>query len=128
MALAPTPQQLVRKTILVGETSVQVEVADAEGARKRGLSGRDLLGENEGMLFVFGRDEAWGIWMKDMRFAIDIVWLSSESAVLSIAPDVSPETYPKVFYPSTPARYVLELPAGFVAAHALAIGSKVVVE
>lgn len=114
------------RTIAVASTTLSVDVADTESLREQGLSGRASLAEGSGMLFVFDQDGQWGIWMKDMRFSIDIVWIDAQGSVLTIAPAVSPGTYPKVFYPSAPARYVLELPAGWAAAHGIAEGSKVV--
>ena len=110
----------------MGGVSVAVAVADTESLREQGLSGRASLPEGQGMLFVFDTDEEWGIWMKDMLFAIDIVWADAQGTVVTVANDVAPNTYPKVFYPSAPARYVVELPAGFAAAHSIAEGSKVV--
>ena len=113
--------------IQVGDTPLAVEVADTESLREQGLSGRDSLPEGQGMLFVFEQDGLWGIWMKDMRFPIDIVWADASGTVITIAPGIAPDTYPNSFYPTAPARYVLELPAGFAAAHDIAIGSKIVI-
>ncbi len=123
MALAPVPQQLVQRHIQIGNTTVAVEVADTEALREQGLSGRSDLPNGQGMLFVFESDDTFGIWMKDMLFPIDIVWADASGTVITIAKNVAPDTYPKVFYPSTPARYVVELPAGFAAAHGVAEGT-----
>jgi uncharacterized membrane protein (UPF0127 family) len=106
---------------------VMVEVADTAAARERGLSGHAPLKEQEGMLFVFESDEHWGIWMKDMHFAIDIVWADAQGKILTIAERAAPETYPQTFSPTAPARYVLELPAGFVERHGIAEGDQIVI-
>jgi len=74
------------------------------------------------MLFVFPEDGKYAFWMKDMRFSIDILWLSADGRVVYMALNVSPDTYPQVFRPDVPARYVLELPAGYAKAHAVRIG------
>ena len=75
------------------------------------------------MLFVFDEDGDWGIWMKDMQFPIDILYISQNGSVVSIDANISPNTYdtnpPEVFYPPLAVRYVLELPAGFAAAHTI---------
>lgn len=102
------------------------EVVNTEGSRELGLSGRTSLAPNTAMLFVFDSSDKWGIWMKDMRFNLDIVWLSEQGVVVGLEQDVSPNTYPEAFYPNMPARYVLELPAGFAAAHKVAEGSQFV--
>lgn len=135
MALVPAPQQLVQTQIHVGQTEILVEVADTPAARERGLSGRASIegtslrqgsGASKGMLFIFDSDDSWGIWMKDMRFPIDIIWADAQGTVLTVLPEVSPDTYPQTFYPAQPARYVLEVPAGFAEAHNIAKGSLLV--
>lgn len=116
--------------IQIGNATVAVDIADTEVLREQGLSGRTGLAEGTGMLFVFDTDGVWGIWMKDMRFAIDIVWVDATGTVITVAANVSPSTYlktpPGVFFPDRPARYVIELPAGFTTTHEVAVGAKVV--
>ena len=103
-----------------------VEVADTEALREQGLSGRPNLPEGQGMLFVFDTDGVWGIWMKGMQFPIDIVWADASGTVVTVAVNIAPDTYPDSFYPTIPARYVLELQAGFTATHDIVVGSKIV--
>ncbi len=117
---------LPTKTIHLGDADVVVEVASTPDAEQRGLSGRPSLPEGRGMLFDMGSDSEWGFWMKDMAFAIDIVWLAKDGRVVYIASNVSPSTYPEVFKPDAPARYVLELPAGYTAAAGVGVGDKIV--
>ena len=125
-ASVPAPQQLAQKQIIVGGSVVWVAVADTETSREKGLSGSEPLGTREGMLFIFDTDGTWGIWMKDMLFSIDIVWVDASGTVVTVARDVAPETYPEVFLPSSPVRYVLELPAGFAAARGIVEGGQIV--
>ena len=126
LAYAALPKEAdttAMRAITVGGVSVAVEVADTASLREQGLSGRSDLPIGEGMLFVFDTDGAWGIWMKDMQFPIDIVWADASGTVITVAANIAPETYPEVFNPSAPARYVLELPAGFAAAHGIVEGT-----
>lgn len=120
------PAPVTARTITVDGVSVAVDVADTAGLREQGLSGRSDLRSGQGMLFIFDTDGIWGIWMKDMNFPIDILWADASGTVITIAADVAPDTYPEVFNPSAPARYVVELPAGFAAAHGIAEGTKIV--
>lgn len=115
-------------TVHIGDATVLVEVANTPALREKGLSGHAPLGAGEGMLFVFGQDVTDGFWMKDMLFPIDIIWIDAEGRVVTVVPDATPESYPEVFYPTKPARYVLEVPAGFAQMHGIAEGTKVVVE
>lgn len=102
--------------------SIRVSIADTDATREKGLGGRSGLASDEGMLFIFPKDGIYAFWMKDMQFSIDIVWLSAEGRVVYIAQNVSPSTYPRDFVPESPARYVLELPAGYCLSHGVQVG------
>jgi len=92
----------------------RASVAVTPEERQQGLSLTSSLGADIAKLFVFDSDDYWGIWMKDMQYAIDIVWLDSQKTVVHIERGVSPDTYPTVFLPQEPARYVIELQSGVV--------------
>ena len=118
--------------VSVGDTVVRVEVADTEAAREQGLSGRTSLPEGSGMLFVFDAPGTYGFWMKDMNFSLDMIFADVSGKVVTVDQNLSPESYyqnpPQTFYPSAPAKYVLEVPAGFAAAHGIAAGGSFVVQ
>lgn len=96
----------------VGTASIQAAVADTEAERNKGLSDKVHITDNHGMLFVFDYDKKWPIWMKDMRVAIDIVWIDADKKVVDVKHNVSPDTYPSYYEPSGNARYVLEIASG----------------
>ncbi len=102
------------RPVRLGSAFFQVALAVNDAERTKGLSDSDQLKDNQGLLFVFPNDDRWGIWMKDMKYPIDIVWLDQNAKVSFIKENVSPSTYPEVFYPPIPERFVLELPAGTV--------------
>ncbi len=104
---------------------IHVTVADTPAARAQGLGGRGGLAYDEGMLFVFDQDGKYSFWMKDMFFSIDMLWLDADGRIVYMAQSVSPQTYPETFTPDTPARYVLELPAGYAAANHVQVGDQV---
>lgn len=114
--------------VTLGTTSIHVEVADTQALREQGLSGRASLADGSGMLFVLDGESINGVWMKEMKFPIDVIWANTEGIVVTILPDISPDTYPHIFYPSKPAYYILEVTAGYVKAHGVAEGSKLVVQ
>ncbi len=110
------------RTIQLGDQAIRVSVVDTPESRQKGLSGRAGLAPDEGMLFVFPQDGIYGFWMKDMRFSIDILWLSSDGVVVHMAQNVSPLTYPQSFVPTKLARYILEVLAGYATEHMVTIG------
>jgi uncharacterized membrane protein (UPF0127 family) len=103
--------------------SLRLDYATTEATRELGLGGRTNVPKNYGMLFVFPRDDRYGFWMKDTLVPLDMFWLNDKGQVVYIARDVATSTYPGVFYPTSPARYVLETAAGFADAHAVATGT-----
>ena len=115
----------VPQTIKIGETTFKVEIANTYDARARGLSGRKSLATDTGLLFLFDTPARYGFWMKDMSFPIDIIWIGDNGKVVFIEKDVKPSTYPKVFYSSGPANFVLELNAGAADNHSIKIGAKI---
>jgi len=114
-----------RTLINIGNTVIVAEIADTEEKRERGLTTHRTLSPDAGMLFIFPEENTYGIWMKDMLFPIDIIWVSEKKRVVDIETNVSPETYPDIFRPSIPARYAIEVPAGFVTRHNISINNTV---
>ena len=109
------------------EVRLVAELVDTDAERYRGLAGRDGLAEGHGMLFVSKREKRTGIWMKGMRFPIDILWFNRDYRFVGAARNVEPDSYPAVYWPDEPAQYVLEVGAGFVMQHKLAPGDRIVV-
>lgn len=89
-----------------------LEFAKTPTQQELGLSRRPCLPENAAVLFMFAEDDKFGIWMKEMKFPIDVVWLDKDKKIVTVEKHMKPESYPKVYYPSTDARYVIELNAG----------------
>lgn len=107
------PEGSYLPVITVQGSPVSVMIADTEKERAKGLAGKNALPSRQGMLFIFDKDDRWGIWMKDMRFAIDIIWIDADGNIIDIAQHATPESYPHVFVPEKPARYVLEVSSDF---------------
>src|SRR3989344_9087768 len=113
------------KQVIIGEKTFFVEVARTKMELERGLSLHIPLLDNQGMLFVFPKEDIHRFWMKDMSFSIDIVWIDSKLKIVGIEKNISPDTYPKTFSPETKSRYVLEIPAGQADFLSLKVGQSV---
>lgn len=106
---------------------IRVALAETSAERLTGLSRQRGIGEDEGLLFIFNESAAHGIWMRDMYFPIDIIWLDADLTVIDIKENATPESYrslrdAEVFAPKLPARYVLEVRAGLVDQENIEIG------
>lgn len=96
----------------IDDNPFNVAYAQSSEEMSRGLGGIECLSTSDAMLFVYTQPEISSFWMKDMRISIDIIWLDANGSVITIAGNVSPETFPKSFTPEAPATYVLETKAG----------------
>jgi uncharacterized membrane protein (UPF0127 family) len=122
---APTqPGLRFESTVLFSDSTFSVAVSRTTAELRKGLSGSDPLLSGQGMLFVFPEDGRYGIWMKDMNYPIDVLWLSSDKKVVHIREGFLPSSFPEVEHPSSSARYVLELSAGSVRRSGIKIGSE----
>ena len=97
-------------------------VVRSEADKEHGLGDRASLPANTGMLFVFSQPSAYGIWMKDMQFSIDIISLDENFSVVHVEPNVSSSTYPKVFYSPATTKYIIETNAGWAQKNNVKVG------
>lgn len=110
----------------IGGATVKVEIVNDPAEMQKGLSGREKLGENRGMLFVFAELDQTAFWMKDMKFSLDIIWIQGDE-IVDMAPDLPPLAGDLIstYEPRVPANYVLEVNAGFAQEHGVKVGDKV---
>lgn len=119
-----------KQKILVAENIVYVDIARSAGEKTKGLSGRNSLGENEGMLFVFEENSRPTFWMKDMNFGLDIIWIDDgriiyiHKNVPAPEPGASDSELPK-YSPPNVIDYVLEVNAGFADKYKIKVGDRV---
>lgn len=112
LALSHSRNQIAYIETFSGE-KILVRVADMPREREQGLSGVERLADNEGMLFLFDKPDRYVFWMKDMNFALDIIWLKKVSQntyqVVYLEENVLPDSYPQTFSPDEDSDAVLEL-------------------
>lgn len=94
--------------VSLGGVEYKAIIVDDYATKAKGLGDRDDIGDDQAMLFVFDQPAQQCFWMKDMRFPIDMVWLSATSRIVHIERNVSPRTYPHSFCPPVAAKYVIE--------------------
>lgn len=116
-----------RTTVTVGTQAgpvvLSVEVADDPDERRAGLSGRESLAEDAGMLFVYPETRRGGFWMKDTLIPLTIAFLDADGRVLEIV-DMEPcraDPCP-VHDPNVAYRNALEVPAGALARLGVTVG------
>ena len=103
-------------------------MADTEEKRTKGLGGLASIPRDYGMFFVFDSPNYLNIWMKDMLFPIDILWIDEYFEIVHIEKNISPNTYPQIFTAPVKARFVLELNARMSDVYGLNVGGKIISE
>jgi len=124
-AVEVNPPLATGTLVIAGRVNLTVELARTSAEQIRGLSGRPELKSGHGMLFVYDRPQPVSIWMKDMRFPLDILWIRG-SRIVKIekqAPPLDPQG-PERIYTAT-ADLVLEVPAGFTDHRRIRVGDTV---
>ena len=126
--LRGTAQDQYLKTIVyVKNITIIADLALTQEQQTKGLSGRNHLQENQGMLFVSKTPGRYGFWMHSMKFPLDIFWLDSNHSVVYIKENLQPclnilncPTY----VPGTDSLYVVETVAGFAQKYNITKGTQ----
>ncbi|ABG05487.1 protein of unknown function DUF192 [Rubrobacter xylanophilus DSM 9941] len=108
-----------------GDVRVRVEVADEPAEQRRGLMHRTALGEDRGMLFVFGSEQRLSFWMKDTLIPLSIAYIDAEGRIVDIQ-DMRPlDDDPPHYVSARPAMYALEVNRGFFEERGVEVGDTV---
>lgn len=115
----------------VKEHTFNVFLALTPEEQQKGLSGRNGLGKDQGMLFIFDKPGDLTFWMKDMKFPIDIIFING-NRIVSIAENApapkSPEETLPLYRATGPADKVLEINAGLAKEYDLKPGDTLTFE
>ncbi|MBX4190574.1 DUF192 domain-containing protein [Candidatus Saccharibacteria bacterium] len=99
------------KTITINGAAFKAEAAKKKDEFAKGLSGRPCILPDQALLLTYTKPLRIGIWMKDMKFPIDVVWITKDHKVAAVEVDFQPSTYPETRGNQILAQYVLELKA-----------------
>ena len=91
---------------------LRVEVVSGQADMEKGLSGRDGLPDDAGMLFVLDPAHPSYFWMKGMNFPIDVLFFDRQKRLLSAAGNLQPCIHCAWVIPPAGTAYALEVNAG----------------
>lgn len=122
--------QIKYSQIKIKDKKIKAEVADNLELRLKGLSGRESLCSNCGMIFVFERADIYPFWMKEMNFSLDIIWIKDKKIIEIVESAPTPEAAGQIisYTPKTPADLVIELNAGFCQKNNIKVGDEVIIK
>lgn len=106
-------QNITAPTAIINNHNFKLFVARTEEEKQVGLSKYNSLDKDKAMIFIFDKPDYYRFWMKDMKFPIDIIFITSGK----ISKIVQNATPPKdneftIYSPSEPIDKVLEVNAG----------------
>lgn len=110
--------------LMINNKSIKVEIVDNEITRSRGLSDRNYLPENQGMLFIFPKIGRYSFWMNDMKFNLDFVFINGNKVVDLVENVHYPKIgeSPEVINSRTEFDKVLEMNQGMIGKIGIRIG------
>jgi uncharacterized protein len=109
---------------------IHVDLAITTDQQEKGLSVKNNMSNNEGMLFPFNTPGDYSFWMKDMKFPLDIIWINSNGKIVHIEKNLQPCSF-ILFCPSysppanSNSKYVLEVNANYTTKNNINVGDKV---
>ncbi len=110
----------------IGSDIFEVEIADTPQKREVGLSEKESMNQNQGMLFVFEKSYLPLFWMKNMKFPLDFIWIK-DNRIVQISENIPVLTdgIASTIAPTTKIDSVLEINAGMTKKYNIAIGDKI---
>lgn len=103
---------------------IAIEVADTDSSRMRGLMDRRSLSTRQGMLFIFPDETDRSFWMQNTPLPLDIIFVAADSQIVNIAKHTTPLS-PEQVTSTGPAKYVVEVRAGFTDRYAITDSARV---
>lgn len=121
-----------KKIIKLNNKSINVEIADTQKKRNRGLMNRSKLEKNHGMLFIFKDELTRSFWMKNTFIPLDIAFFNKDKTLIEVSQMIPMKSVmdKKTFqYESKKkAMYVLEVNKGWLKSNGIKLGAKISID
>lgn len=111
--------------VTINDKTFYVDVAKTDLEREKGLSIYNSLSENKGMIFTFKTPDYYAFWMKDMKFAIDIIYIRNNRIIAiyeNVKPPKTSDEKPTIIKPNEKSDAVLEINANLSKKYNFKIG------
>ncbi len=128
-ALSRKIESYSHKSVTIAGEKFTLLVANSDSEKRLGLSVINKLPHNYGMLFEAAPNT--GIWMKDMKYPIDIIWVDSEYKISYLVDSAQPSSYPEIIY-KNPSQsrandaYIIEINSGEIKRLQLKLGDEII--
>lgn len=118
-------------SVTINLQKFNTEIADNEKERQEGLSKRNSLPQDKGMLFIFERKDKYTFWMKDTKIPLDIIFID-DTKIVDMFKNVPPQdgnnnSVLPLYQTNVPANYVLEINGGLSDKYGFKVGDTVTI-
>ena len=104
--------------------TIDIEIADNDSTRERGMMQRNAFPDRTGMLFVFDQAQPQQFWMGNTPLALDLLFADADLKIVDFAKYAVPFSN-EPLTSRVPAQYVLEVPAGWVDSNGIVEGDEI---
>lgn len=111
------------REIIINDTKFFVKLAFDELTRAKGYMGTKNINENNGMLFIFKKEENLSFWMKNTSVPLEIAYINSAGVIKEIY-SLIPFSK-RIVNSRYKVKYALEVPEGSFSKFKIKVGDKV---
>jgi len=105
-------------------STIRVAIADDDHSRSEGLMNVSNLPDDAGMLFIFETNEPRSFWMASTPLSLDIIFINEDFEIVRIHRNTPPYSHERI-ESEEPAKYVVEVNAGYTLRHDITEGMRV---
>ncbi len=120
-----------KSQITIAKQAFSLEVATTSAEQQKGLSGREKLPQDQGILFIFAKADHYPFWMKEMKFPIDIIFIKNNK-IVSITHNAQPikkdDNNPPIYQSEEPFTHALEINGGLAKKYAFKKNDTVIIK
>ncbi len=124
--LSQSSSSKITPKAIINNKSINLELARTLQEQEKGLMYREYLNNDSAMLFIFQDEQIRYFWMKNTLILLDIIFIDSNKNIIDIQGAEPCKSDPcKNYISQFPAKYVLELNAGYIQMNNISIGDKI---
>ena len=114
------PLDFDKGTIMIGNSVINVEIAESDAERQRWLMFRnEEFPLNSAMILVYPKSDLYALWLLNIQYNLDIMWFNEEGKLVYLIKDAKPcenplDPYNCTFKTNVPAKYIVVSTEGFI--------------
>ena len=99
-------------TLIMNGHKLEIEVANTDEERAKGLMYRDAMDSNHGMIFIFDKEQKVSFWMKNTKIPLSIAYIDKKGTIQDLF-DMNPYSLEPIESTRSSILYALEVNRGY---------------